>query len=140
MYGSYFSSYLLAKMRKSGAMNRFLMSVVVSLGGATSCLFAQEAVMDEVRVEGAFTASPFELRRDKAVEIMIERLNLRAETLRSAELQHANENSVTRLLELTKYVPIPLGSSENRIDTFFLSNYMRRDLNPRDTSPLFETK
>lgn len=96
--------------------------------------------MDEVRVEGAFTASPFELRRDKAVEIMIERLNLRAETLRSAELQHANESSVTRLLELTKYVPIPLGSSENRIDTFFLSNYMRKDFNPRDTSPLFETK
>ena len=116
-------------------------AAVLSLGAAflicrqTS---AQEAVAEEVRVEGAFVASPFELRRDHAVEILSDRMTLRAAELRSAELQRANENSVTRLLDLTKYSPIPLGSSENRVDTFFLSNYMRADLNPRRDNSLFD--
>ncbi|MFN2475170.1 MAG: hypothetical protein ABR526_02370 [Chthoniobacterales bacterium] len=98
---------------------------------------AQEAVVEEVRVDGAFVASPFELRRDHAVEILTERMMSRAAELRAAELHLANENPATRLLELTKYIPIPLGSSENRVDTFFLSNYMRADLNPRSDNRLF---
>jgi hypothetical protein len=98
---------------------------------------AQEAVAEEVRVEASFAASTFELRRDKAVQLLTDRLVLRADEIHAAELQHANENSVSRLLELTKYVPIPLGSSENRVDTFFLSNYMRSDLNPREDKRLF---
>lgn len=96
--------------------------------------------MEEIRVEGTFTASQFELRRDPAVEGLIDRLTLRAAELRDRELQRANESSVTRLLELTRYIPIPLGSSENRVDTFFLSNDMRSDLNPHDHARLFDPR
>lgn len=121
--------------------NLRLIATVLSLGTASLVISgeaaAQEAVAEEVRV---FVAAPFELRRDRAVEILTERMALRATELRSAELQRANENSVTRLLELTKWIPIPLGNSGKPVDTFFISNYMRADLNPRDGSPLFRDK
>ena len=97
---------------------------------------AVEAGVEEIRVEGAFVASPFELRRDNVVREMVSRMSERAEAARAAELQKANESSVTRLLDLTRFIPIPLGSSENRVDSFFLQNYMRRDLKPRDEDRL----
>ncbi|MDQ6624927.1 MAG: hypothetical protein M3Y69_02120 [Verrucomicrobiota bacterium] len=124
--------------------NRSRVTALLSLGLASwigsGHAAAQEGVAEEVRVEATFVASPFELQRDHAVEILAERLTLHTAALHSAELQRANENSVTRLLELTKYIPIPLGSSENRVDTFFQSNYMRVDLNPRGENPLFGNK
>jgi hypothetical protein len=92
--------------------------------------------MEEVIVE-----APFDVRleppRESAVQIMIERLQLRAETQRAVELQIANRTPLATLLELTKYSPIPLGSSERRVDTFFLENSMRADLNPSARDPLF---
>lgn len=96
---------------------------------------AQEAVMEEVIVE-----APFDVRleppQESAVHIMIERLTLRAETERALELQMANRTALATLLDLTKYIPIPLGSSDNRVDSFFLENTMRADLNPREHDPL----
>lgn len=99
----------------------------------------QEAITSEVRVDGSFTAWHFELRRDKAVQILTDRLTSRAAELRSAELQRADESIVTRLLELTKYSPFRFGN-DPRVDTFFLSNSMRPDLNPRNDNRLFLTK
>jgi hypothetical protein len=99
--------------------------------------FAQEAVMEEVIVE-----APFDLRlqlpKDSNVRIMIERLTLKADTERALELQIANRTPINTLLDLTKYSPIPLGGSDPRVDTFFLQNYMRADLNPSKRNPLFD--
>ena len=98
----------------------------------------QEAVMEEVRVEGAFDFK-LEPPRASAVQIMIERLALRAENQRALDLQIANRTPLATLLNLTRYIPIPLGESDNRVDTFFLQNYMRPDLNPFERNPLFAT-
>lgn len=100
-------------------------------------LVAQEdvAIMEEIIVE-----APFDVRLDppqqSAVQIMIERMRLRSETERALELKIANRDPISRLLDLTKYSPIPLGASENRVDTFFLQNALRVDLNPRHDDPL----
>ncbi len=91
--------------------------------------------MEEVIVE-----APFDFRlerpRESAVQIVIERLSLRAEKQRALELQIANRTPLSALLDLTKYSPIPLGASDGRVDTFFLQNSMRGDLNPRQDHPL----
>ena len=91
--------------------------------------------MDEIIVEAPFDVR-LELPKESHVQIMIERLRLRAETERAAELKIANRDAVSRLLDLTKYSPIPLGASEDRVDTFFLQNALRADLNPRHDDPL----
>jgi len=96
---------------------------------------AQEAVMDEIIVEAPFDVR-LELPRESHVQIMIERLTLGAESKRALELQVANRPALTTLLDLTKYSPIPAGASESRVDIFFLQNYLRADLNPRDDDPL----
>jgi hypothetical protein len=97
---------------------------------------AQEAYMEEIIIE----ENPFDVRLElpppSAVQIMIERLILRAEAARTLEVQIANRNPIGTLLDQTKYIPIPLGASENRIDTFFMQNSMRPDLNPRDDDVL----
>ncbi len=100
-------------------------------------IVAQEAVMEEVRVEGV---SPLELSNDRAVDLFTRRLLERDEVKHALELQLANRNPLTTLLSLTSAVPIPLGSSENRVDTFFLQNYVRADLNPTKENPLFDSR
>lgn len=96
---------------------------------------AQEAVTEKVRVEASFTSS-LQLERDPAVTEIVTRLQFRAEADRARDLKEANESVITRLLDLTRHIPIELGSSENKVDTFFLQNYMRADLNPRADDPL----
>lgn len=104
---------------------------------ATQLLRAQEdvAIMDEIIVEAPFDVR-LELPKESTVKFMIERMQLRAETERALEMKIANRDPISRLLELTKYSPIPLGASESRIDTFFLQNALRADLNPRTDDPL----
>ena len=98
--------------------------------------FPQEAVLEEVRVEATFDLR-LEPPTESAVKIMIARLELRAETQRALELEVANKSPLATLLDLTRYSPIQLGASENHVDTFFLQNHMRADLNPSKRNPLF---
>lgn len=109
-------------------------AIVLTLSAQTT--FPQEAVLEEVRVEATFDLK-LEPPRESAVQIMTERLTLRAEQQHALELQIANRTLLATLLDLTKYSPIPLGGSENRVDTFFLQNHMRADLNPPERNPLF---
>jgi hypothetical protein len=102
-------------------------------------VLAQEAVMEEVTVEGAFI-SQFEKHQEEAIKVMTERLLQLAETKRSAELEVANRTPLNTLLQLTKYSPIPLGGSDPRIDHFALESYMRADLNPRAEKSIFTTQ
>ena len=119
-------------------MSRPLRTCAILLTLSARTAFPQEAVMEEVIVEAPFDVR-LELPRESAVQIMIDRLQLRAETQRALDLQIANRTPLATLLDLTKYSPLPLGSSENRGDTFFLQNDMRADLNPSERNPLFSS-
>ncbi len=119
-------------------MKRLLVFVVLLAAGVSNQkTFAQEALMEEVRVEGV---SPLELSNDRAVDLFTRRLLECDQSKQALELQLANRNPLTTLLSLTSAIPIPLGSSENRVDTFFLQNYVRGDLNPRKENVLFPTQ
>ena len=105
----------------------------------TSSALAQEAVMDEGRVAAAFS-SGLELQRSTAVEELLKRLELRDAEKREAELHEANKHGATKVLDLMKlpaWLPLGLGASESRVDSFFQQNYMRADLNPKKENPLF---
>ncbi len=117
-------------------MSKPLRTCAILLILSARMAFPQEAVMEEVRVEAAFDFK-LEPPRESAVQIMIERLALRAETQRALDLQIANRTPLATVLDLTRFIPIPLGGSDNRVDTFFLQNYMRPDLNPSQRNPLF---
>jgi len=105
---------------------------------SASASLAQEVVLEEVRVEATFE---FKLKRarESAMQELIERLALRTETQRALELEVANRTPIGTLLDLTRYSPIPLGGSDNRVDTFFLTNDMRPGLNPSEHNALFSS-
>ncbi len=115
----------------------FVFLALLAATGSDQATFAQEAVMEEVRVEGV---SPLKLSNDGAVDLLTRRLLEHDESKHALELQLANRSPLTTLLGLTSGSPIPLGSSENRVDTFFLQNYMRGDLNPRKENVLFPSR
>ncbi len=96
---------------------------------------AQEDVaeMDEFIVEAPFDVR-LELPDERAVKHLLELMQVRVEAERALALRVANRDPLSRILELTKYSPIPLGSSEVRVDTFFLQNALRPD--PRRDDPL----
>ncbi|MGZ5005789.1 MAG: hypothetical protein ACXV8H_09730 [Chthoniobacterales bacterium] len=117
----------------------FFVAGFLAIMGTTRWAAAQEAVMEEVRVEASFSSS-LELSTNRAVDILTRRLREREDASRTLELQIANRNAVTTFLSLTRVIPIPLGSSESRVDTFLLQSYVRTDLNPSKANALFETK
>ncbi|MDQ6655026.1 MAG: hypothetical protein M3Y80_04350 [Verrucomicrobiota bacterium] len=91
----------------------------------------EEVLLEEVRVEAPFDVT-IELPQERAVQEMQKRLELRAADARARVLEEANQNAVTRLLELTRYSPLHLGASDDKADAFFQQNYLRADLNPRE--------
>jgi len=107
---------------------------------ALSCVIAEEPevlTLEEIVVEETIDLR-LELPKESSVQIMIDRLTLRAETQRALDLEIANRTPLTTVLDLTKYVPIPLFSGSSKpVDTFFQENYMRLDLNPREKNPRF---
>jgi hypothetical protein len=101
---------------------------------------AQEAVMEEVRVEATFSSGLQLQRQNPAIEDLMKRLELRDQQRRETELQEANKSAGTKVIDLLKlpaWVPFGFGPSESKVDSFFQQNYMRADLNPRKENPLF---
>lgn len=102
--------------------------------------FAQEAVMEEVRVEATFHSGLQLQRQNPAIDDLLKRLELRDQERRELELREANKSGLTKVVELLRlpaWVPFGFGGSETRVDAFFQQNYMRADLNPRKENPLF---
>ena len=105
--------------------------------------FAQEAVMEEVRVEATFSSGLQLQRENPAIDELLKRLELRDQQKRELELQEANKSSVTKVIDLLKlpaWVPFGFGPSESKVDSFFQQNYMRADLNPPKESVLFRER
>ncbi len=118
-------------------MNRFARLVPALLLATGAHGFAQQEItIEEIRVE-----AKIDLRLEppsvSAVRFLVDELTARADLRRATELRVANQSSLTTLLDLSRFIPIPLGASDNRVDTFFLQNYTRADLNPRESNPLF---
>src|SRR5947209_16191526 len=112
--------------------------VRLSLALVAVSAFAQEITLEEVKVEAVYV-SPSELPLNKSIDQMIERLRLNDEHARTIDLRNAHQSSLTTLIDLTRYSPIPLGN-DPRIDAFTQENYMRADLNPRESKSIFGGK
>lgn len=126
-----------ATCSRRSRMRRRLVSLICGSLLLAAIAAAQEITLEEVRVE-AEPESLLDVPITNELQKFVERMRLDDALKRTAELEEANKNSVTKLLDLTRYSPVSLGGSDPRMDTFFQQNYMRPDLNPRDEpNPLF---
>ena len=118
-----------------------LLTAIVAVAAAGA--LAQEAVMEEVRVEATFSSGLELQRQNPAIDELLKRLELRDQQRRELELQEANKSTSTKVIDLLKlpaWVPFGFGASESKVDSFFQQNYMRADLNPRKENPLLDAK
>ena len=119
---------------------RFVAATIVSTAVlAAAGAFAQEAVMEEVRVEATFSSGLQLQRQNPAIEDLLKRLELRDAEKRELELREANKSAATKVIDLLKlpaWVPFGFGAPQREVDVFFQQNYMRADLNPRASDPL----
>jgi hypothetical protein len=114
----------------------FLRLALATFVAAIPAAVAQEITLEEVRVESTYV-SPLDLpMMSNSLQKFLERLRLDDDLRRSAELQEANKGSMTRMIDLTRYIPIPLGGSDPRYDPSAPS-YLRADLTPPKGNPLF---
>jgi hypothetical protein len=126
------------------ALLRCCCAIVLLLGTSTLATVPEqeddeevvELELEGVVVEAEIDFRDLQLHEPKALAAFIEELQVNDHAQRAAELVKAHQSGITTILELTRYSPIPLGGSDPRTDTFFLQNYMRPDLNPREADPL----
>ncbi len=116
-------------------------SILIATMVAATPAPEEEELEVEVELEGVVVESAFELHdlqlfESKAMTEFLERRQLRDDAQRSAELQKTHQSVVTTVLDLTRYVPIPLFNPGRPIDTYFLENHMRPEFNPPRTDPL----
>ena len=79
-----------------------VMALVAATLLAASAAFAQEAVMEEVRVEATFSSGLQLQRQSPAIDDLLKRLELRDAEKRELELKEANKSGVTKVVELLK--------------------------------------
>jgi hypothetical protein len=70
---------------------------------------------------------PFELRLDPTFSKFVDSMIQRDALERAIELESANRNVITKLLEYTRFLPYRVSP---QVDTFFRQNYLRLDFNP----------
>ena len=120
-----------------------VLALLGAMTGAAPLAHAEDeeiVTLEPIKVEATFDLQ-LELRQRAREAQITERLRAESESRRVFELQNLNKSAISRLLELTKFSPIPLGGSENRIDTFFIQNHLRADLNPsRNEGVLFQAE
>ena len=111
---------------------------------AVACAALASAEAQSVRTTDApkltegFTFT-LDAKRDRAVREFVETLSERSETKRLLDLDTANASLFTRAVDLFRFVPFKLSSSDCKLDDFFTPNYLRADYNrPVPEARLFD--
>jgi hypothetical protein len=79
--------------------------------------------------------------RDHSIQDIVTRINSHDEARHSFELRSANESVFTRAIDLLRFVPFKLSSSDIKSDDFFTPNYLRVDYErPLSEAHLFDNR
>jgi hypothetical protein len=86
----------------------------------------------------AFTLSPY---RARAVPEMLDVIKHQDHAMGVRDLQPANATFFSRAIDLLRFVPFKLSSSNANMDDFFTPNYLRPDYNAASAQAhLFDTR
>lgn len=85
-----------------------------------------------------FTLSPY---RARAVPEMLDVMKQQDDVMRLRNLQAADATFFSRAIDLLRFVPFKLSSSNGNVDDFFTPNYLRPDYNAAASQThLFDTR
>lgn len=115
---------------------------IIFAGAACSALGSVQAqsasAIDAPRLTEAFSFT-LTRQRDDTIRHTIETMEARDDMQRMLDLKAADASIFTRAIDLLRFVPFKLSSSDSKADDFFTPNYLRTDYS-RSTSEshLFE--
>ena len=85
-----------------------------------------------------FTLSPY---RQRAAGEMLDIMRQHDEAMRVRDLQALDATLFSRAIDLLRFVPFKLSSSNDNMDDFFTPNYLRADYSePSSEAHLFDTR
>jgi hypothetical protein len=122
--------------------DRWLVSVVFGMTAlVTHFAYGQSTPAgEEPKLTTSFTfrLSPY---RQRAVGEMLDVVKQQDDAMRIRDLQAANATFFSRTIDLLRFVPLKLSSSNGNMDDFFTPNYLRPDYNaPSSQADLFDTR
>jgi len=124
--------------RLTSVIYRSLACAVVVYAALGSTLAQSESGTDAPKVTESFTFT-LNPHHDDTIRLTIETIRVRDEMQRRLDLKAANTSVFTRVIDLFRFVPLKLSSSDITADDFFTPNYLRADYNrPTSEAPLFE--
>ncbi len=105
---------------------RALLSVIIAIASVSSARAqsASPSVSPKFAQDFTFTLGA---HRDRVIQEIVGAINSHDEAQYSFELRTANESVVTRAIDLLRFVPFKLSSSDMKSDEFLTPNYLRVD-------------
>jgi hypothetical protein len=117
---------------------RALLSVIATIAALSSTRAQSWSSSDSPKLTHDFSFS-LEAHRDRTIQDIVGTINDRDEAQHSLELHTANESVFTRAIDLLRFVPFKLSSSDINSDEFFTPNYLRADYDrPVSQAHLFD--
>jgi len=117
---------------------RALLSVIIAIAALSSgrAQSASPSESPKLTEEFSFTLGT---HRDRPIQDIVDAINSHDEAQHSFELRTANESVFTRAIDLLRFVPFKLSSSDMKSDDFFTPNYLRVDFDkPVSEAHLFD--
>jgi len=105
---------------------RALLSVIATIAALSSTRAQSGSSSDSPKLTHDFSFS-LEAHHDRTIQDIVGTINGRDEAQHSLELHTANESVFTRAIDLLRFVPFKLSSSNINSDEFFTPNYLRAD-------------
>jgi hypothetical protein len=119
-------------------VTRPLLSVIIAIAALSSgrAQSASSSESPKLTQDFSFTLGA---HRDRVIQDIVGAINSHDEAQQSFELRTANESVFTRAINLLRFVPFKLSSSDMKSDDFFIPNYLRVDFdNPVSEAHLFD--
>ena len=117
---------------------RALLSVIIAIAALSSGR-AQSASPRESPKHTQDFSFTLGTHRDRVIQDIVGAINSHDEAQHAFELRTANESIFTRAIDLLRFVPLKLSSSDMKSDDFFTPNYLRGDFDkPVSEAHLFD--
>ncbi|HEX4653132.1 MAG TPA: hypothetical protein VH227_02700 [Candidatus Udaeobacter sp.] len=118
---------------------RALLSVIIPIACASSGRAQSPSPSESPKFTQDFTFT-LGVHRDRVIQQIVSAINSHDEAQYSFELRTANESVVTRAIDLLRFVPFKLSSSDIKSDEFLTPNYPRADFDkPVGEAHLFDS-
>jgi hypothetical protein len=107
---------------------RSLVCAGIAFGGISVAQAQTASTTNAPKLTESFTFT-LDRHHDDGLRQTVETMKVRDEMQRMLDLKAVDASAFTRAIDLFRFVPFKLSSSDSKADDFFTANYLRSDYN-----------